>query len=78
MKTYQHLYPDIVSFENLYWAFKQAARAKRGKPDVAEFEFDLEDNLLTLQAELISAEQWSKICNYTAMSGFGLLLECRL
>jgi len=52
VKTYQHLYPDIVSFENLYRAFKQAARAKRSKPDVAEFEFDLEDNLLTLQAEL--------------------------
>jgi len=52
MKTFKNLYPQITGFENLYWAFKQAAHAKRSKPDVSEFEFDLEENLLSLQAEL--------------------------
>jgi len=52
MKTYKHLYPQITSFVNLFQAFKMAARGKRSHPDVADFEYDLEENLLTLQAEL--------------------------
>jgi len=52
MKTFKHLYPRITSFENLHWAFKQARRGKRARADVAAFEYDLEQNLLTLQAEL--------------------------
>ena len=41
MKTHKHLYPLITEFENLRRAFKNAARGKRGRPDVAAFEFDL-------------------------------------
>jgi RNA-directed DNA polymerase len=52
MKTYKHLYPQIVSFENLYLASREAARGKRGQPDVAAFDFDLEANLFQLQEEL--------------------------
>ncbi len=52
MKTYKHLYPQITAFENLHRAFKKAARGKRGRPDVAAFEFDLERQLLNLQADL--------------------------
>jgi retron-type reverse transcriptase len=55
MKTYKHLYPQIITFENLYSAWRSAARGKRSKPNVAEFEFNLEENLFTLQSEL--AEQ---------------------
>ena len=29
MKTHKHLYPLITDFENLYLAFKRAARGKR-------------------------------------------------
>jgi len=36
----------------LYLAFKAARRGKRSRPDIAEFEFDLEANLLALQTEL--------------------------
>jgi RNA-directed DNA polymerase len=54
MKTYKHLYPYIASFENLYLASRDAARGKRGHPDVAAFEFDLEANLFRLQEELQS------------------------
>lgn len=52
MKTHKHLYPQITSFDNLYLAFKAARKGKRSRPDVAEFEFNLEGNLLDLQKEL--------------------------
>ena len=52
MKTSKHLYAQVVSFENLYWAAREAARGKRGHPDVAAFEFCLEANLLRLQEDL--------------------------
>lgn len=52
MKTYKNLYPRICSFENLYLAYRQARRGKRDRVTVAEFEFDLEHNLLELQSEL--------------------------
>ena len=52
MKRYKNLYPAVTSFENLFQAFKAAAKGKRGKPNVASFEFDLEENLVRLQAEL--------------------------
>jgi hypothetical protein len=52
MKTHKHLYPQITDFENLRLAFKAARRGKRGREDVAEFEYDLEENLLELQKEL--------------------------
>ena len=54
MHTFKHLYPQITSFENLFTAWRRAARGKRKKADVAEFEFDLEENLLQLQQELIT------------------------
>jgi RNA-directed DNA polymerase len=52
MKIYHNLYPQICTFENLHSAFRKAAKGKRGRPDVAAFEFDLEANLLRLQTEL--------------------------
>jgi retron-type reverse transcriptase len=51
-KRTNHLWPEITSFENLLAAFKRAAKGKRAKATVAAFEYDLEENLLTLQAEL--------------------------
>jgi hypothetical protein len=41
MKTFKHLYPQITAFANLYQAFKNAARGKRKKHDVAAFEYNL-------------------------------------
>ncbi len=52
MKTFKNLYPQVYEFANLYYAFRDAARRKRSRPDVAEFEFDLEENLFKLQEEL--------------------------
>ncbi|RLC74606.1 MAG: RNA-dependent DNA polymerase [Chloroflexi bacterium] len=52
MKTYKNLYPCVYDFGNLYAAYRQARQGKRSRPDVAAFEFDMEHNLLQLQAEL--------------------------
>lgn len=46
------MYTEVTSWENLLQAFKNASRGKRGHPDVAEFEYRLEDNILLLQHEL--------------------------
>jgi len=51
-KRYSSLWPRLVSFDNLLHAFRKAARGKRAKPAVAAFEYDLEANLLALQAAL--------------------------
>ena len=51
-KRYSHLWPQIVSFQNLLSAFRKAAKGKRSKASVSTFEYNLEDNLLTLQREL--------------------------
>jgi len=52
MKTHKHLYGELVFFGNLYMAYLEAARGKRGQPEVAAFDFNLEANLLQLQKEL--------------------------
>jgi len=52
MKTYKHLFEQITSFDNLYRAYRAAARGKRAKNEVAAFEFNLEANLCELQAQL--------------------------
>jgi retron-type reverse transcriptase len=54
MKSYTNLYPELVSFPNLYHACRQAARGKRRTPAVASFEYNLEANLVELQEALKS------------------------
>jgi retron-type reverse transcriptase len=52
-KTYNNIYPEIYSFENLYAAYLRARRGKRTRLEVQRFELDLEGNLIALQNELI-------------------------
>ena len=47
-------YEKIYQFDNLYRAYRMAARSKRHKPDVIEFELNLADNLWRLHDELES------------------------
>lgn len=54
MKTYKHLYPEIVSFRNLLTAAQKAQRGKRFKRSTACFNHNLEKELLCLQRELTS------------------------
>lgn len=35
--AYSNLYPQLTTYENLFLAFKKAARGKRGLVPVAEF-----------------------------------------
>ncbi len=51
-KRIHDLYPQVYAFENLLFAERDAAHGKRGRPDVAAFEYSLEEGLLTLQQEL--------------------------
>jgi len=57
MKTYKNLYPQIMSFDNLYEAWRKARKGKRYKPSAAVFEQNLEVELLQLHHEL-ETEQW--------------------
>ncbi|MBK9941559.1 MAG: group II intron reverse transcriptase domain-containing protein [Kouleothrix sp.] len=51
-KSYRHLWPRLVSFENLHTAWRNARRGKRGLPAVASFDIVAEDMLFELQAQL--------------------------
>jgi RNA-directed DNA polymerase len=48
-----NLWEELTSFGNLYDAFRTAAKSRRNRASVASFEFDLEENLITLQQELV-------------------------
>jgi len=45
-------YTDLYQWENLYHAYRRAAKGKRSRAPAAAFEFRLEDNLIQLQDEL--------------------------
>ncbi|MCC7164542.1 MAG: RNA-dependent DNA polymerase [Anaerolineae bacterium] len=47
------MYQDLCAWDNLLSAYHKASRGKRGHPNVAAFEYRLEDNLLQLQTELV-------------------------
>jgi RNA-directed DNA polymerase len=53
LKTYNNLYERIYSFENLHVAYLKARRGKRYKDEVLEFNSNLEENLITMQNELM-------------------------
>jgi len=46
------MYQRLVSWDNLLLAYRKAAKGKRGQPNVAGFEYHLEERLLELQQEL--------------------------
>lgn len=54
MKRYSDLYDQITTFDNLYLAYRLAAKGKRGQVLVSAFDFDLEANLFQLQDELMA------------------------
>jgi len=47
-------FEQVCQWANLLRAYRQAARAKRGRADVALFEYRLEDNLVALRDALVS------------------------
>jgi hypothetical protein len=52
MKRYGQLWSQIVAFENLLQASRQAQQGKRYRPNVLAFNYKLDQELLRLQAEL--------------------------
>lgn len=46
------MYDQLCSLDNLLLAYRKAAKGKRGHPNVAAFEYRLEDHLLQLRHEL--------------------------
>ncbi|MFA5887622.1 MAG: reverse transcriptase domain-containing protein [Candidatus Nanoarchaeia archaeon] len=53
MKTYNNLYSQLCSYENLFLAYQKARKHKTQKPYVIEFEKDLINNLFQLRADLL-------------------------
>ncbi len=53
MKRIGGLWEPLVSFDNLYLAWRKARLGKANRPAVARFALDLEHNLLHLQQQLI-------------------------
>ncbi|MBL6986263.1 MAG: RNA-dependent DNA polymerase [Methylobacter sp.] len=53
-KRLNHLWPGIVSFENLLRAYRKARQGKQQKDAVAQFTLNLETELLDLQQQLIT------------------------
>jgi len=54
MKRHGHLFPQIVTFDNLLDATHQAQQGKRYRKNVLAFNYNLEGELLQLQTELES------------------------
>ncbi len=52
MKTYNHLFAEITSFENLLAAARRAERGKRQQASVGRFRTNIEAEVLQLQREL--------------------------
>jgi len=53
MKTYNNLWHELVSFENLYASYRKAAKCKYYRQEVLKFSENLEENLIEIQNELI-------------------------
>lgn len=54
MEKLRNLKDHICSFENLLCAYKEAARDKRYRNEVIVFSFNLEENLLDIQQDLLN------------------------
>ena len=54
MKRLNHLWDNIVSFDNLLLAYKKARKSKRNRYAVAQFGLELEKELFAIQKALIT------------------------
>ncbi len=52
MKTFKNLFEQIISHDNLFISWEKFKKGKRSKPDVAKFEFQLEQNIFKLHRDL--------------------------
>ena len=54
MKPLKQIWPQLVSFENMFKAYRKARKGKRNRLPVSEFGLNLERELLALQDELLN------------------------
>ena len=54
MKRHNHLWNQLISFENIFLAFRNAVKGKGNKPYVLAFVMNLEHNLIQLQSDLVN------------------------
>ncbi|MFN4797438.1 MAG: RNA-dependent DNA polymerase, partial [Pseudanabaena sp.] len=52
MKRICNLWEEIISYKNIILATKNAQRGKRFLPNVLEFNYNLENEIITLKKEL--------------------------
>jgi RNA-directed DNA polymerase len=52
MKSHKNIFEEICSFENLYQSYLKARKCKRYKDYILDFSWNVEEELLALQAEL--------------------------
>ena len=48
------VYAAIYAWDNLYMAYRKAAKGKRSRAGAAAFEYRLEDNLIQLQEDWLA------------------------
>jgi len=53
MEKLKNIWSEFVSFDNLFLAFREAAKGKRYHNEIAEFYNSIEENLIQLQDELV-------------------------
>ena len=56
MITHKNLFQKVVGLGNIYAAYLKARKGKRNKKEVLEFEYNLENNLLGIQNDLINGK----------------------
>lgn len=54
MKTHKNLFGKICSFQNLHLAYLKARKCKRYGKEILKFGYNLEENLLKLEKELLN------------------------
>lgn len=52
-KKHKHLFDSVTAFDNLWLASRKARLGKRHRPEVLDFEYNLEANLFQIQEQLI-------------------------
>ena len=50
------IFDQIISLENLFSAWREFRRGKRGRQDMREFERHLEDNVFALQTDIVNGQ----------------------
>jgi len=68
MKSYTCFWSKLISFKNLYLAYKKARKAKPNSIEVLIFSMNIEKNLFALQEELISGKY--SLSNYRSFTIF--------